>query len=210
MTTNRNVTAENLNHIMEFGHVIRVNVDGSVSDSPLDPYISLYCNLTSEDHWEDEFSIPEGWQLMKGYSGQYGYAGPVMHASEFIGGGMARDILATPGDYVALSVESFCDYAEEHCIEDSGCNCEPAGWSVAFKPAVLVQDVYHYGNERTVTTLTLEDLTARLQREAEHATDEPTRAGRRANVAAALAELESAGRSDSWGWHTFAIVEAGE
>ena len=135
----KKITAENLNDAMEFYHVIRVDAAGNVTDSPEDVYCEGWVQsvLTDPetDLWEDEFNLPEGWQLMTGYTGQYGYNGPVMHSSEFIGGGMARDILETPGDYVALVVESDCGYTQEHCSEETGCNCEPAGWVVAFKPA---------------------------------------------------------------------------
>lgn len=47
----------------------------------------------------------DAWELLTGYTGQHGYRGAVMHASEFIGGRMALDILNTPGIYVALAVE---------------------------------------------------------------------------------------------------------
>jgi hypothetical protein len=133
------VTAENLNSEMEFYHIIRVNEDGTVTDSPLDTYVegavSMYLVDVESYRWEDDFNLPEGWELMKGYSGQQGYSGPVMHSSEFIGGGMARDILAAPGDYVALPVESDCGYKMENCDPETGCNCEPAGWVVMRKLA---------------------------------------------------------------------------
>lgn len=140
MSENLKVTAENLNNVMEFYHVIRVNADGTVTDRVEDaPYVdeAARCYLVNADtwEWEDDFNLPEGWSLMNGYSGQHGYSGPVMHASEFIGGSMARDILETPGDYVALVVESDCGGTQEHCSVEVGCDCEPAGWVVAFKPA---------------------------------------------------------------------------
>ena len=78
------------------------------------------------------------WRAVSGYSGQYGYAGPIMHASEFIGGGMADDLLSTAEDcptYVVTSVEVFgcdedCD-PDEHTPEDVEAGTwehEPAGW----------------------------------------------------------------------------------
>jgi hypothetical protein len=134
------VTADNLNNVMEFYHVIRVNADGTVTDRlEGTPYFDEAARSVLVDpeawQWEDEINLPDGWSLMNGYSGQHGYSGPVMHVSEFIGGRMARDILETPGDYVALPVESDCGYTQEHCDEESGCDCEPAGWVVATKPA---------------------------------------------------------------------------
>ena len=133
---NEKVTAENLNSVMEFEHVIRVAADGTVTDSPYsvgsrDAYFDL--NVTADG--VDEFDMSEGWELLKGFTGQHGYNGPVMHSSEYIGGGMARDILETPGDYVALEVSGRCEYdGSTDCDVETGCDCEPAGWAVAFKP----------------------------------------------------------------------------
>jgi hypothetical protein len=99
-------TTDNL--IMNFDHVVRVHDDGTVTDEP-HAYAPELC---------DGEIVGTGWTLLDGYSGQYGYAGPIMHASEYIGGGMARDILATPGVYVAL-----VDYPSD--------DSEPDGWAVA-------------------------------------------------------------------------------
>jgi hypothetical protein len=131
------VTAENLNDHMEFYHIIRVNADGSLSDSPENPYLdeAVRSRLVNDEteEWEDDINLPEGWELMSGYTGQHGYNGPVMHASEYIGGGLARDILEAPGDYVALPMESDCEGLR--CDPEVGCDCEPAGWVVARKLA---------------------------------------------------------------------------
>jgi len=133
------VTVDNLNNVMDFYHVIRVHADGTVTDSPESPYLdeAVRSVLVNADtwEWEDEINLPEGWTLLSGFTGQYSYNGPVMHVSEYIGGGLARYILETPGDYVALPMESDCGYTQEFCSEESGCDCEPAGWVVATKPA---------------------------------------------------------------------------
>lgn len=136
--TEAKVTAENLNTVMEFDRVIEVKADGTVEQrDDLNPYFDLSYYLTDveTEHWEPQLDVPEGWQLMTGYTGQYGYNGPVMHTSEYIGGRMARDILETPGLYVALVVESDCGYKRDDCDPEHGCDCEPDGWAVAFKPA---------------------------------------------------------------------------
>ena len=82
-----------LDAMMDFDHVVQVHADGTVTDGPEGTYApDLHeGNLESDD-----------WTLLDGYSGQYGYAGPLMHQSEYVGGGMARDILARPGLYVTL------------------------------------------------------------------------------------------------------------
>lgn len=115
------VNKNSLNDLMEFDHVIMVDADGHVSEPG--------------GIWAPEVTVQEGsyanpdvsamhnepWTLMNGYSGQYGYHGPVMHSSEFIGGKLAEDILAEPGYYVAVVVADV----------DSEDDDEPAGWAVA-------------------------------------------------------------------------------
>lgn len=78
-----------------------------------------------EVYHSDDYDIEimgEGWEALTGYTGQYGYRGAVMHASEYLGGGLADDILSTPGTYVVTVVE---------CLpEDDDPEPEPAGWAV--------------------------------------------------------------------------------
>ena len=63
-----------------------------------------------------------GWAgLLTGYTGQCGYNGPVMHPSEYVGGGLERDILADPGWYVVTAVVDDADW-------------EAYGWAVAYLP----------------------------------------------------------------------------
>lgn len=142
-----------LSRLMDFDHVVRVHADGSVTDAEpgvwapeLSPEGRDVLTAASE---------ADGWALLNGYSGQYGYRGPIMHPSEFIGGGMARDILARPGLYVALVAYGepeceACDLREEchhgcrqgshdaacpveewpaHTCDSDG---EPEGWAVAY------------------------------------------------------------------------------
>ena len=131
------VTTENLNSVMEFDHCIEVKADGTVADRN-DIYSEMFevtSVLKDADAflWETEVSLPEGWRLMNGYSGQDRYSGPEMHVSEFIGGRMARDILETPGTYIALEVRPDCGGTQEGCSVEDGCYCQPDGWVVAMK-----------------------------------------------------------------------------
>lgn len=100
-----------LNDRMEFDHVIHVHEDGTITDAE---------GVYAPDVYEDADTIGDGWSLMNGYSGQDRYSGPHMHASEFIGGAMERDILATPGYYVAVVV---------YPLDDE----EPECWAVAYR-----------------------------------------------------------------------------
>ena len=69
-----------------------------------------------------------GWDgLLEGFTGQYGYRGPIMHESEYIGGGLATYILENPGWYVAVAVN-----APDNDGTYSG---EVAGWAIAYKEA---------------------------------------------------------------------------
>lgn len=99
-----------LNEIMEFDHVIEVHDDGSITEPR---------GIYAPELYDSEL-VNDDWSLLNGFSGQYRYAGPIMHQSEYIGGGMERYIRETPGIYVAL-----VDYP----LNDS----EPEGWAVAVR-----------------------------------------------------------------------------
>lgn len=126
-----------LNEAMEFDHVIRVFVDGTFSDAEKGVYAPEVAVEIAED---DAGSVTDeaeaamiamverqGWQLMTGYTGQCGYNGPLMHASEFVGGGMERDILAESGLYVVVEPTGLYQ-SEEQEERDGG---RPVGWVVA-------------------------------------------------------------------------------
>jgi len=120
-----------LDNLMQFDHVIRVHPDGTISEpsgiygpegiemetldddagSIMEPYRTAYAEAVAR----------QGWQLMRGYSGQYGTKGTdyIMHTSEYIGGRIERDIRETPGLYVAITIE-----------RDDG---QAAGWAVAYR-----------------------------------------------------------------------------
>lgn len=131
-------TVDNLNAVMEFEHVIRVHEDGTVTEG----YDLMAPDLTAEVdadgqciHGDEELirqanSYRDSWELLGGFTGQYGYNGVVLHPSEFIGGGLARHILETPGYYVAVTVE--CQGPDNDPDENEN-PYEPAGWAVAFK-----------------------------------------------------------------------------
>lgn len=90
---------------VEFDHVFRITNGGMVTDAPSGIYApsSTDGELDSDDweYWSD------------GYSGQYGYRGPIMHPSEFIGGRIERDLVASPGIYAVVADESSGTDAED-------------------------------------------------------------------------------------------------
>lgn len=116
-----------LNDLMEFDHVIVVHEDGSITDAPRDIYAPE--SMFDEDIHPDPvafpaFVNPDGWEFLSGYSGQDRYAGPIMHRSEYIGGGLETAIRETPGTYVAVVVNSYPDDDDENGEIDAD------GWAV--------------------------------------------------------------------------------
>lgn len=63
----------------------------------------------------------QGWELLTGWTGQYGYNGPIMHASEYFGGSLREHVLSVPGTYVLVVVA--CEFDEDG----------DAGWAIARK-----------------------------------------------------------------------------
>lgn len=112
---------ETLNDVMEFDHVVLSDGRGNVRRTGVDaPALD---GLHVADMWLDE-----GWELLDGFSGQHGYGGPVMHESEFIGGGMERHVRANAGLYVSLIV---WDDPDPEWPEEGD---QIVGWAVAFRP----------------------------------------------------------------------------
>ena len=90
-----------LNEFMGFDNVIRSNGDGTFEDvSEYAP--EVYLVETEHGVWQLE-GLTDGWEYLTGFTGQYGAASdcPLMHASEYIGGGLAEHIANVPGLYVA-------------------------------------------------------------------------------------------------------------
>lgn len=115
---------ETLNETMAFDHVIRVDERGGVSEpswvrEPGGAYVH-----TEGAEPELEQRPGDGWSMLSGWTGQYSYNGPVMHNSEFIGGGLAEHIRQNPGYYVALTV-SYVGTGETNCEK---CGAESGEW----------------------------------------------------------------------------------
>jgi len=104
-------TAEKALAQFDFDHPFRVTEDGTIADDVTGIYAPDVLDETVEGPWEP----------VTGYSGQDRYSGPVMHNSEYLGGGMLRDMLAEPGIYVQV----LCYWSEE---DDSEEGPEIEGW----------------------------------------------------------------------------------
>ncbi len=109
----------NLSNLMDFDTVIEVLESGRIIERP-DIYGPSLC--------DDELDT-DGWTLLTGFSGQDSYPGPIMHNSEYIGGGLERHIRETPGIYVAL----ISYYTPENDDDDT----DAEGWAIATAPSAL-------------------------------------------------------------------------
>ncbi len=126
----------NLNDEMSFDHIVRVLADGSVIDSPRDDFFDNVQEVLADDGSSVDRieGLPEGWELLRGYSGQHSYKGPTFHTSEFIGGGLERHILETPGDYVALVARGVRENDTEQMVDEHRDDDTGYGWWIAYRP----------------------------------------------------------------------------
>jgi len=121
---NEKARTMDLNDIMQFDHVVQVTSGGVIKTRDVyAPEVFIDTDDGGQILPEHEAEMKrhvgrQGWKLLSGWSGQSHYGGPLMHPSEFIGGGLAEHIRETPGIYVALMVSALHDN-------------EPVGWVIA-------------------------------------------------------------------------------
>lgn len=103
-----------LDERMEIDHVVQIMEDGSVIDRNdlYAPEVNVDTDGEGSILAEHESDMIEdvkrqGWEMLTGWTGQYGYSGPIMHPSEYIGGRLAEHILSNPGIYCAVAVETY-------------------------------------------------------------------------------------------------------
>lgn len=113
-------TTPTLSDIMDFDHVIEIRHDGAIVDR---------ADVWAPELCDGELPYGSDWHLLDGFSGQYRYSGPMMHQSEYVGGGMERYIRENPAIYVALVNTPMCADDCEFC---DGEGCEPTEWAVAY------------------------------------------------------------------------------
>jgi hypothetical protein len=117
-----------LNDLMEFYHVVTSDGEGNVTDGPSSLYAPQpYVDLNSEGQMislspADIHDLGE-WTLLDGFSGQHGYSGPIMHESEFVGGGLERHIRENAGYYAVVEITGIGGDDDDNCV----------GWAVAFR-----------------------------------------------------------------------------
>lgn len=116
-------TAEDLQRLMDFDHPVTVRANGTVTDAA-GVYAPEVYHVEGAQHPNDVEILSDEWVTFSvGYTGQQSYNGAVMHASEYIGGRLADDILAEPGIYVVTSVEVYPEDQEDG-------SDMPAGWTI--------------------------------------------------------------------------------
>lgn len=122
------VTRETLNDLVEFDVPFRIipsnegplligsNAIGIIPDcvTLMQGSLQLLIDFDHPDH--------SSWEPISGFSGQYSYSGPVMHPSEFLGGGMADYVLDVETSTVYVVMEVFAEDDEGVAFDD------PAGW----------------------------------------------------------------------------------
>lgn len=116
-------TRDELNTVAEFDRVFRVNPDGTVTFPVESVHAPEVYHVDGQGHPHDVEVHGADWQPLHGYTGQHGYNGAVMHASEYLGGRMADDVLASAGVYVVTSVECLPNVRYPHEWSPSGARC---------------------------------------------------------------------------------------
>lgn len=130
------VTIEGLNNSVGFDGAFAVLNNGHIVDvNVLEPTVVLYVDKDGNGVGDEEIQHSD-WEPVTGYSGQYGYSGPCMHVSEFLGGRMARDVLEGVGNiYVVTTVECIPDWDDATEDEKMEAGDNPAGWMLLkYKP----------------------------------------------------------------------------
>ena len=153
MRTYRNPRMDRpINELMEFDHVVAVMPDGRVIDTDegfnyLDEYapevIIDYDGPFKEAQISREDTAAmidylgqQGWEALCGWSRQYltQKDDPIMHPSEFIGGGIEERIREEPGYWVKLAVDIHPNEDDpEHESNGGSGESKSVGWIVARK-----------------------------------------------------------------------------
>lgn len=122
----------NIDKETEMDSTFSIDENGSVVDSPNSVY-------APEVYSYEDGTIEgiNGWEPVTGFSGQYGYSGPLMHPSEVMGGSnMEKYVRENPGTY-ALVQPSNGDYTpmaeDDEDYNDYGDDMFVDGWMLLKK-----------------------------------------------------------------------------
>lgn len=110
---------------MEFDHVFTIHPDGSITEPS-----GVWAPSVYHDDERDIDIDDRDWRAITGLTGQYGYHGAVMHASEYIGTGVAGVMWQ-----MAIDAEEPVTFTLVivNVIDDEDEDAEPAGWAILYR-----------------------------------------------------------------------------
>lgn len=119
--TDLDALAERVNRL-DFDHPFTLDSAGNPSDAPgvHAPYV------WHDDELDVDGYDPCEWEPITGLTGQYGYRGAVMHASEYVGCGVVDRLLWECQD----DPRTFVMVVVEVLPTDDDDMPEPAGWAI--------------------------------------------------------------------------------
>lgn len=123
--------SDTLNDLMTFGHIVQSDGNGNVGDTESYEFgpETVHVELDADEQMSEEPRLSEvgygDWELLTGFTGQYGYRGAVMHDSEFVGGDLERHIRETAGLFVTVIVDGE--------LSEESAESVPVGWAIAFR-----------------------------------------------------------------------------
>lgn len=114
----------------EFDHVFTLNTDGTITE-PAGVYAPSVYHDPDGDVTIDAWPAGTRWTCMTGLTGQDSYHGAVMHASEFVGRGVAQAMfdLTEDGPVTFALVVVYCLPDEDEPDADD----DVAGWAIAYR-----------------------------------------------------------------------------
>lgn len=112
----------------DFDHVFTLHPDGSITEPD-----GVWAPSVYHDDDTDIYIDGSGWAAITGLTGQDSYHGAVMHASEYIGTGVAGVMWEMAID--AEEPVTFTLVVVECLPEDDDPEPEPAGWAILYRTA---------------------------------------------------------------------------
>jgi hypothetical protein len=115
---------------LEFDTVFTLHADGTIV--PTHGTYAPQAYIAESDGDCGDHVLPDGWKwATRGMSAQWGYSGPVMHASEYIGDAIAGELHRWTEDGPQLYAIIEVGYQNE----DGEFDETPAGWAIVRKDA---------------------------------------------------------------------------
>lgn len=108
----------------EFDHVFVLHDNGTITDAR-----NMWAPTVTHSDEHDIDIEGEGWQAIVGLTGQYGYNGAVMHASEYVGVPVARLMHEMTADEpIVFALVVVTDPHAEEGTDDA------VGWAIMYRP----------------------------------------------------------------------------